>query len=428
MNALLRLAYSTAGRLASAAASLIPAGEGKLSRSIAARRGVTERFEAWGRSGRDRTRELVWLHAPSVGEGLQARPVLELLRAARPDVQLAFTFFSPSAESFARGLDVDFTDYLPFDTTADARRAIDALQPTALVFSKLDVWPLLTESASLGGVRLGLVSGTVWRGSRRQTGLAGALLRDAYMRLDAVGAVSDEDAERLVALGVRPEVVQVTGDTRYDQVMARAQRTDRASPLLAPLAHDRPTLVAGSTWPSDERVLLAAWSRVRPSVPDARLIIAPHEPTAGHLSAIEQWAAGQAIPLARLGTANQTQAEVVLVDRVGVLGDLYALSTAAFVGGGFHDAGLHSVLEPAAFGAPVLFGPRHGNSRDASLLQDADGGVAVRDVGETVTVLLRWLGNRESARLAGEQAHEVVRHGVGAAARSLALVQRLLEQ
>ncbi|MEO6445210.1 MAG: glycosyltransferase N-terminal domain-containing protein, partial [Gemmatimonadaceae bacterium] len=114
MNALLRLAYSTAGRLASAAASLIPAGEGKLSRSIAARRGVTERFEAWGRSGRDRTRELVWLHAPSVGEGLQARPVLELLRAARPDVQLAFTFFSPSAESFARGLDVDFTDYLPF--------------------------------------------------------------------------------------------------------------------------------------------------------------------------------------------------------------------------------------------------------------------------------------------------------------------------
>ena len=107
---------------------------------------------AWGASGRDRTRPLLWMHAPSVGEGLQARPVLQLARTKRPDVQLAYTFFSPSAAPFARGLDVDFADYLPFDTDGEARSALDALRPRALVFSKLDVWPNLARVAAERGV------------------------------------------------------------------------------------------------------------------------------------------------------------------------------------------------------------------------------------------------------------------------------------
>ena len=427
MNGLLRLAYSAAGRVATALTHVVPERDGKITRSLGARRGVTERFEAWGRAKRDGTRALVWLHAPSVGEGLQARPLVDLLRAHRPDVQVAFTFFSPSAESFARGLDVDFADYLPFDTASDVRRTIDALQPTALVYAKLDVWPVLTEAAAVSGVRLGLVSGTVSRRSSRQRGIANALLHDAYACLDAVGAVSDDDASRLISLGVRREVVRVTGDTRYDQVVARADGVDRSSPLLAPLASERPTLVAGSTWPSDERMLLTAWLDVRSAVPGARLIIASHEPTSDHLESVERWAAQHQISIARLGAPNQSSAEVILVDRVGVLGDLYALATVAFVGGGFHDAGLHSVLEPAAYGAPVVFGPRHTNSRDAVLLQEADGGVSVRDAAAAEDVFIRWLGTPDSARAAGELARDVVLSGVGAAARSFALVERLLQ-
>ncbi len=426
MNALLRLAYSAAGGMASALARVAPGSEGKLAKSLGARRGVTERFEAWGRSRRDLSRGLVWMHAPSVGEGLQARPVLELLRAQRPELQLAFTFFSPSAESFARSLDVDFADYLPFDRASDVRRAIDALRPTALVYAKLDVWPVLTEAAAMNGVKLGLVSGTVSRNSSRQRGLANAILHDAYGRLDSVGAVSDEDAERLVSLGVRREVLRVTGDTRYDQVTARERGLDRSSALLAPFTDARPTLVAGSTWPSDERVLLTAWLQVQQVIADARLIVAPHEPSPQHLAAVEEWATEHGLSIARLGAPNAASAQVVLVDRLGVLGDLYALATVAFVGGGFHDAGLHSVLEPAAFGAPVVFGPTFTNSRDAELLQEADGGMSVRGAAEAVDVLIRWLGNPTSARAAGALAREVVQAGVGAAARSFALVEDLL--
>ncbi len=215
--------------------------------------------------------------------------------------------------------------------------------------------------------------------SGRRSPFARAVLGDAYAQLDAIGAIDERDATGLAALGARAGRVRVTGDTRYDQVWARAAGADRHGALLAPLASPRPTLVAGSTWPADERALFAAWTAVRSRVPAARLIIAPHEPTAAHLEPLERAAAEQGLTWARLGADSARAADVVIVDRVGVLGELYALAAAAFVGGGFHAAGLHSVLEPAAFGAPVAFGPQFAMSRDAGLLIACGGGASAGD-------------------------------------------------
>jgi 3-deoxy-D-manno-octulosonic-acid transferase len=365
------------------------------------------------------------MHAPSVGEGLQARPVLELTRNRRPDVQLAYTHFSPSALAFVRGLDVDFRDYLPFDTPGDARVALDSLTPTALVFSKLDVWPLITREARARGVRLGLISATLARASSRRSRPAAALLREAYAALELVGAIDGADADRLVELGVAPHAIVVTGDTRYDQVWLRAQRIDRASPMLERLRDARPTLVAGSTWPADEAVLLTAFETVHRAT-NARLIIAPHEPTHDHVMPILQWAQHAKLQVARLDEPQHTTADVVIIDRVGVLGDLYALADVAFVGGGFHDAGLHSVLEPAAFGTPVLFGPRHHGSRDAALLAQRGGGAPATDEADLTKRLRVWLTDAAARREAGDYARALVRSGIGAAERSYALVDRLL--
>jgi 3-deoxy-D-manno-octulosonic-acid transferase len=352
--------------------------------------------------------------------------VIERLRRERPDVQIAYTFFSPSAEPFARTLAVDGADYLPFDRAADGRAMLDALRPRALVFSKLDVWPTLTREAAARSVRLGLISATLSGTSGRRSPWARAVLHDAYARLDAVGAIDNGDAERLSALGAQAARVRVTGDTRYDQVWARAAAADRRGPLLAPLASPRPTLVAGSTWPADESPLLSAWMTVRARVPTARLIIAPHEPTAAHLEPIERLAAGQSLRAARLGAAGADTADVVIVDRVGVLGELYALATAAFVGGGFHAAGLHSVLEPAAYGAPVAFGPRFAMSRDARMLIECGGGASAANATELGARLASWLDRSGDGEAAGAAAREMVRAGLGAADRSAEMVLELL--
>lgn len=400
-------------------------GESKLVRSLRARRDATAPFLAWAAAHRDPSRPLLWMHAPSVGEGLQAKPVVQLLRERHPQLQVVYTHFSPSAESFAAGVGADLAAYLPFDTPGDATALLDALRPTALVYAKLDLWPTLTATAHARGVRLGMISATLTERSGRRGPLAQALLRDAYAALDAVGAIDDDDAARLVQLGVDAGRVQVTGDTRYDQVVARAAARNPDSPLLLPLRSARPTVVAGSTWPADERVLLAAWRALRVAVPDARLVIAPHEPTEAHCAPILRWAATAGLTASRLDTAT-ADTDVVLVDRVGVLGDLYALADAAFVGGGFHAAGLHSVLEPAAFGCPVLFGPRYHASRDARLLYEARGGEPARDVPELLRALRILLTEEDTRARAGDAAVAVVRQGLGAAERSVALVERLL--
>lgn len=424
MNSLLRVPYALAGSLAHALVRVVPGGDSKFRRGLSARRGIVERYELWSSTFRDASRPLVWLHAPSVGEALQAQPVIELVRARRPDVQIAYTFYSPSAEQLSRSMRVDFADYLPFDTFADADAIIAALRPSALIFSKLDIWPALTERAEAARVPVGVISATLAESSGRRGLFARALLADAYLAIERVGAIDEDDAEHFRQMGVLAERIEVTGDTRYDQVWARADRAPSA--LVQSMRSSRPTLVAGSTWPADEEHLFSAWTKVRDKIPDARVVIAPHELTRPHIASVETWARRSNFRLARIDAPDASDADVVLVDRFGILGDLYALADVAYVGGGFHSAGLHSVLEPAAFGAPVLFGPRHDKSRDARKLIEAGGGAAVTGVADLSLRLSDWLGSLPARDSAGETARSMVQEGTGAAERSFALVSALL--
>ena len=424
MNSALRLPYAIAGRVAEAFSAIVPAGETKFRRGLSARRGVLERYRRWSASNRDPGRPLVWFHAPSVGEGLQAQPVIELVAQRRPDVQIAYTFYSPSAERFAQSMKAEFTDYLPFDTFDHAEAIIAALRPSALIFSKLDIWPALTESAADRGVKVGVISATLPESSGRRGIFARALLADAYRAIDRVGAIDNDDAARLREQGVHRDRITVTGDTRYDQVWLRAQKPTPS--LVQSVKSSRPTLVAGSTWPSDEEHLLPAWLRSREKIPDARLIIAPHELDDGHLESIIKWARSHSLRVNRIDSPDAPDADVLLVDRFGILGDLYALADVAYVGGAFHAAGLHSVLEPAAFGAPVLFGPRYQKSRDAVKLLAAAGGATVNGEADLSIRLADWLGSVPARDTSGAAAKAMVQGELGAAERSYQLVTTLL--
>jgi 3-deoxy-D-manno-octulosonic-acid transferase len=403
-------------------------GEGKLARGIRGRRGVLERMAAWAEAERDPSRPLVWFHAPSVGEGLQARAVVDALRARSPDLQIAYTYFSPSAESFARTVAADFADYLPFDLPHDVGRALELLRPRVFAFSKTDVWPVLTREASARGVRLALLSATLPAGSSRLGGVARALLAPAYSRLDLVAAISPADADRFAALGVPPERRTVMGDARFDQVWERATRVDRGSPLLAPFADwSGLTLVAGSTWPADEDHLIPAAARLRAKGVPLRLLLVPHEPSEAHLARAEAALHAHGLPHARL-SAVEAGAEVpavTLVDHVGVLGDLYALADLAYVGGGLGTAGLHSVLEPAAFGAPVLFGPRHANAREAAELIAAGAAFEVTGT-EHLAETLRRLADPALRHSSGAASRRYAEAGRGAALRGAEIIERLL--
>src|SRR5882672_11100110 len=180
------LLYRLSVHVAARTAGLAARSDKKLARGLDGRRGLGARLAAWAAAHRDPRRPLVWMHAPSVGEGLQAKPVLETLRAEHPEWQLAFTFFSPSAERLAKNLPVDVADYLPLDRPADVEAVLDALRPAALVFSKLDVWPELTLAAAHRGVKLGLISATVAPHSSRLRWPTRQWSHGAYQALDRI--------------------------------------------------------------------------------------------------------------------------------------------------------------------------------------------------------------------------------------------------
>lgn len=416
-------------------AGLLPgAGAAKLARGIAGRRGADERLVRWGRDGRDPARPVVWFHAPSVGEGLQARAVLEVLRERRADVQVVFTHFSPSAERLAAAMPADVAGYLPWDLAGPVARVLHALQPDMLAFTKTEVWPVLATAATARGIPVTLVAATLPAGAGRLRWPARTLLRPTWAGLDQVATIAPEDGRRFVELGVRPDRVSVTGDPGIDSAAQRARAADPEAPYLKPFhSAPRPTLVAGSTWPADEDVLVPALETLRvrgDAAAGVRMVVAPHEPSPARVAALlERFSAGGArtatlADLEAAGTADGV--DVVVVDRVGVLAHLYTIGTVAYVGGGFHGAGLHSVLEPAAAGLPTTFGPRHENARAAGELGAAGGGAEVADAASLAATLGGWLTDGTALGYAAERAQGYIDAHLGAAERTASILDDML--
>jgi 3-deoxy-D-manno-octulosonic-acid transferase len=422
---------------------------GKFGRAIRGRRAAAAHLAGWAARARSASQPLVWFHAASVGEGRQAEPVLRRLRAARPRWQIVYTFSSPSAERFAASLPADAAGYAPFDAAGDVRGALAPLSPTVLVFSATDIWPELVRQAAARQVALAVVSATLSPTSSRRGAVARRILGPAYALLDRVGAVDDADAHALERLGVRRDRITVTGDTRHDAALARLAAASPQAPHLRALDEARhdgvPIVLAGSTWPSDERILLPAVADALAQGARLRLVVAPHEPTPAHLTALERnlrrhlGANLTAVRLSSLiaahaskppGTRDSASSswDAIVVDQVGVLAELYRVASLAYVGGAFHGAGLHSVIEPAAAGIPVLFGPRWRGSRDARLLLDARGARTVRDRGELARALTDWLTHDAARAAAAAAARAVVERGQGAADRSVQLVIELVER
>ena len=423
--------YRTALRLGTTLVPSLGLLSPRLRAATRARRDAGERLLDWARSSRDEARPLVWFHAASVGEGLQADSVIRQLRRLRPDCQLVYTHFSPSASSLAARLPVDVADYLPYDLPEHVDRLLGALEPDLLVFAKLDLWPELATRASTTGTEVALVAATVSPGSGRLRWPARSLLAPGYKAVRAAAAISAGDAARLVRLGMSPERIRVLGDPRFDSVLERVGEVDPSDPLLR-FGRGAPTMVAGSTWPLDDDVVLRAFAGVRRRNGAARLILVPHEPTEAHLGAVEGAVASLGLPPAVRLSAADAPTPLLLVDRVGALAALYGSGSMAYVGGGFGRAGLHSVLEPAAWSVPVVFGPRWRDSRDAELLLQA-GGAASLPAGSTrrsAAVLEKhwgdWMADDAGRRDQGRNARRVVESGVGAAEKSAEMLVELI--
>lgn len=399
----------------------------KLARGIEARRGVEARWReaALRLTGR---RPRIWLHAASAGETLQARPLGDAIRADHPDAALFYSFFSPSAERVAASWPApDHADYLPFDWPAAMRAQIEALDPDAIVLVAGELWPNLVWTAAERGVPLAQACGRLAGGSARLERRARALTSRLYRDFRAIGVVSEEDAALVRELGVPPAAVAVTGDTRIDVSLARVEGAASLPPVWDPPSGTGPVVVAGSTWPADEAVVLPAVARLRARHPGLVAVVAPHEPTAAAVRRIAAAARANGLAAAPLvpagapsapGVAGEAPA-VLIVDRVGLLYRLYGLAHAAYVGGGFGGS-VHNTMEPAAQRVPLVVGPDHGGPAEVAALARAGGLAVVRSADGLAARWGAWLDDPAEGRRAGAAARAELERSRGATARTLA--------
>lgn len=374
-------------------------------------------------------RPAIWIHGASVGEITALAPIVRTLRRELPAYRLVVSTSTPGGReaAAARIPEADARVLFPFDVPWAVRRALTAVSPRLVLFSETELWPNFLATVARRGVPAIMVSGRVSARAFGRYRRWRRLFAPALAGVRVFCVQSLETARRLVALGAPRSRVVVTGSVKAaapDGLVAGA--TSLASLGCAGDA----VLVAGSTHAGEEEAVLAAFARIRVAVPEARLLLAPRKPERFDEVARALSAAGlrfvRRSELAR-GARWPSAVPIVLLDSLGELAALYPGARAAFVGGTLVPVGGHNVLEPAAAGVPVVFGPYVEHTRDAALrLLAAGAAVEVGDADALARVLVAWFTNPEEARAVGARAATAAVASDGAVAVTLAVIRGVL--
>jgi len=379
---------------------------------------------------RDTSRPLVWIHGVSVGEVKAASNFVAELRRLRPDVDLVISTTTPNGRLVARQEypDIPVVTY-PLDLGYFPSRALSRLQPCCVLLMELEIWPNFLQAARKRDIPVAVINGRISERTFKGYRIARALLP----QLDLISRYCVQDQvyrRRLLDLGVDQDRIFVTGNMKYDSV-DMGQHADESGQLRAWLsATGQPVLVAGSTHDDEEDAVLDAANVLEDRAGDLRLVLVPRHPerAAGVCDLVSQ-RGRRAVRWSEVGSAMPTlgAADVVVVDTIGQLQRFYSACDIAFVGGSLIPHGGQNMLEPAAQGRAVIFGPHTDNfRRDVELLRQADAAVRVSDRVGFVKALDGLLQDPELRSAYGERARRVIEQNQGATARTLDLVDDLI--
>ncbi|MFH0765538.1 MAG: glycosyltransferase N-terminal domain-containing protein [Calditrichota bacterium] len=385
-------------------------------RNAKLRQGLQERRHIKGgwTVGDNRDGAGILLHAASYGEYEALRPLIEKLTDA--GLRVAVSYFSPSAQkAVASTPHLWAWGYLPIDYLDRQLALLGQLNPKAVLITKHDIWPNLLRAARILDIPTGLINGSFHARSHRSDLGARSFNRAVLSNFDFIWTVSDADTERVEPLLNSHTELKAVGDTRFDRVKQRALAGKERFANLKHALGSHPVIIAGSAWPKELEIVWAVFKELIKKNSNLKLIIAPHELNNGMLSQIDHLAVKDNLPLMLYShwQGESIDKPVIVVDVMGVLAEIYTVGWAALVGGGF-GAGVHSVIEPAAHGLPVAFGPRHQVSHEAGLLLQAGGGYEIKTNLELYKLWNNWLENNHTYHQASSAASEVVRSREGA--------------
>ncbi|NTV47255.1 MAG: 3-deoxy-D-manno-octulosonic acid transferase [Chlorobiales bacterium] len=357
-------------------------------------------------------RPRIWIHASSVGEFEQARPIIAAYRRQVPDTFVAVTFLSVSGyEAKKNSPDADLVSYLPADTPGNAKHFVSQLRPDVLIVMRYDFWLNHLLEAKRQGATLILASAVLSPNSAYLKPVVKSFYRTIFSLFDKVFTLTESDAANYKkSFGIKD--VEVGGDPRFDQVVARSQNRAKVQHLQK-YYEGWTVLVAGSSWKADETWLLSAFKAVQSE--KKSLILVPHEIRNENIQRLEEDLNAVGLAFEKISTLSElfTADKVLIVDQIGYLAELYSIAAIAYVGGGF-GVNVHNTLEAAVYGIPVIYGPNIRKSLEAKELALLGGGAIVRSESDLQTVVAKYFSDDKSRKAAGEIAGKYVAERTGA--------------
>ena len=378
--------------------------------------------------------ESIWIHAVSVGEALTARALATDLKARYPRLRLFLSTTTMAGQQVARRslANVDAVFYFPFDWTFIVRRTLRLVRPRLFIMMETEIWPNLLRECRRRGIRTVMINGRISNRSYPRYRMVRPFIRRVLADVDRFCVQSEETGRRLIDLGANPTRVTVTGSLKFDSLelpAATAHGRPRERVLrFFQLSPSRTVVVAGSTLRGEEAAVLRAFARIKATMPGAMAILAPRQPE--RFPEVERLARDAGFVTVRrsdLPIDAEPRADVVVLDTIGELAQLYQLATAVFVGGSLVDHGGHNILEPAIYGKPIVFGPSMHNFKEiAEAFISNDAAIQVpseRELDETLLALVTDPVRR--ARL-GAAARALVAANRGAKTKTLEVIGELL--
>lgn len=330
---------------------------------------------------------VVWFHCASLGEFDQGLPVMKAYKEQFPDAFLVVTFFSPSGMDFYQKRDhcVDVACYMPLDTISNARNFIRHFHPEKVFFVKYEFWYNHLLAAKRSGAKVYGVS-SLFRPTHRFFKWYGGFFRSALRLFDHFFVQDERSLQLLQRIGIGQ--ASISGDTRYDRMVAVRDRNE-PNEILADFTGNEPVLILGSSWPVDEELLQTSLLALQGKM---KIIIAPHDVSEGHIAAVSALFGNEVVRYTAYSSGNH---RVLILDTIGHLTSAYRYASIAYVGGGFTGK-LHNILEPGAFGIPVIFGPKHERFPEAQLFLDRKLAMTISQSGELETVVEQLLERKEA--------------------------------
>lgn len=349
----------------------------------------------------------VWIHAASLGEFEQARPIIERIKSEMPDTVVVVTFFSPSGYKIRKNYPLaDFVFYLPADTPKNVTRFLDAVHPDIVIFVKYEFWLNYLNELHRRTIPTYLIS-AIFRPTQIHFRPWGAIWRRALECYSSI-FVQDKASERLLQrVGYKRCVV--AGDTRFDRV-AEIARNAKRIPIIEHFAMGTPLFVAGSTWGKDEELLIQLIN----TNPDIRFVIAPHEMDELRMRRLEREIEGGAVRYTRANESNYfSNVQVLILDTIGLLSSAYSYARWAYIGGGF-GVGIHNTLEAATFGLPIAFGPNYYKFREACDMIELGAATSVTSAAELIAWIEPIKADGEALQKASSSARSYTKEHCGA--------------